>query len=75
MSLRILSRAREPFQPLAGLRRGDEVALALVQPQRLGGRCPGLGAAAEEALGLYERKGNLVAAARAHQWLERLPGP
>jgi GrpB-like predicted nucleotidyltransferase (UPF0157 family) len=31
--------------------------------------------AAQEALELYERKGNLVAAARARQRLERLPGP
>jgi tetratricopeptide (TPR) repeat protein len=32
-------------------------------------------AAVDEALGLYERKGNLIAAARARQQLERLPDP
>jgi predicted ATPase/DNA-binding SARP family transcriptional activator len=32
-------------------------------------------AAVDEALGLYERKGNLIASARARQQLERLPNP
>jgi hypothetical protein len=36
------------------------------------GRAPEAVAAVREALSLYERKGNLVAAARAHQRMERL---
>ena len=35
------------------------------------GRTAEARAAVDEALGLYERKGNLVAAARAREWLER----
>jgi tetratricopeptide (TPR) repeat protein len=39
------------------------------------GRTPEARAAVGEALGLYERKGNRVAAARARWGLERLPPP
>jgi len=39
------------------------------------GRSSEARAAAAQALGLYERKGNLVAAAQARQRLERFPQP
>jgi predicted ATPase/class 3 adenylate cyclase len=39
------------------------------------GRTPEARAAVGEALGLYERKGNLISMARARQQLERLPYP
>ena len=40
-----------------------------------GGRTPEVRAAVGEALDLYQRKGNLVNAARARQWMERLTRP
>jgi hypothetical protein len=40
-----------------------------------GGRTPEVRAAVSEALDLYQRKGNLVNAARADQWMERLARP
>jgi tetratricopeptide (TPR) repeat protein len=40
-----------------------------------GGRTPEVRAAVGEALDLYQRKGNLVNAARADQWMERLARP
>ena len=40
-----------------------------------GGRAPEVRAAVGEALDLYQRKGNLVNAARARQWMERLTRP
>jgi len=40
-----------------------------------GGRTPEVRAAVGEAIDLYQRKGNLVNAARARQWMERLTRP
>ena len=40
-----------------------------------GGRTPEVRAAVGEALDLYQRKGNLVNAARARRWMERLTRP
>ena len=48
-----------------------ELAAVLAQA----GRAPEARAAAGEALGLYERKGNLIAAAQARRQLEGVPPP
>jgi Flp pilus assembly protein TadD len=44
-----------------------ELAVVLAEA----GRTTEARAAVDQALGLYERKGNLVSAARAREWLER----
>jgi tetratricopeptide (TPR) repeat protein len=57
------------------LNQHGDALLELAAVRAETGRSSEARAAGEEALGLYERKGNLVAAARARQRLERLPGP
>jgi DNA-binding SARP family transcriptional activator len=57
------------------LNQHGDALLELATVLAKGGRAPEARAAADEALELYRRKGNLVSSARASQWMERHARP
>jgi tetratricopeptide (TPR) repeat protein len=57
------------------LNQHGDALLELAAVLAKGGRAPEARAAADEALELYRRKGNLVSSARASQWMERHARP